>query len=220
MIIASSRWWPFAATGNDLSGVAGWMIALIDGLGPIGVGLIVLLETVFPPIPSEVVLPAAGYLAGIGELGFWATVAWATLGSVAGALLLYRAGATLGSARLAQIAGRLPLVSPHDVDRAWRAFDRWQQPVVFWGRLIPGVRSLVSIPAGAQQMPVARFVGLTASGSLIWNLVLMGAGWWLGDRFGATATVSRWLNIVLVGSAVAFVGWFVFRRLRTNRRAG
>jgi membrane protein DedA with SNARE-associated domain len=197
----------------ELSGVAGWMASLIDALGPIGVGLVIVAETLFPPIPSEAVLPAAGYLTGLGELGFWPTLAWATAGSVAGALGLYWAGAAVGTERLGRLAAWLPMMPSRDVERAWATFDRWQQPAVFWGRLIPGVRSLVSIPAGAQGMPLGRFTALTAAGSAIWNLVLMGAGWWLGDRYGATTTVSRWINLGLGAGAVGFVVWFVARRV-------
>jgi len=174
---------------------------------------------VFPPIPSEIVLPAAGYLAGLGQLNFWATVIWATVGSIVGALTLYWAGAVMGAARLGRIAAKLPLMSERDVTRAWGTFERWQQPAVFWGRLVPGVRSLVSIPAGAQRMPLPRFVTLTAVGSFIWNLTLVSAGWWLGDRYGDTATVSRWLNIGAAAAAVGFVGWFVTAKVRQRRSA-
>ena len=205
-----------AAATRELSGVAGWMTSLIDTFGPIGVGVVILAETVFPPIPSEAILPAAGYLAGLGQLGFWSTLVWATLGSVIGALALYWAGAAIGSERIGRIAARLPLMSSSDVDRAWSTFDRWQQPAVFWGRLIPGVRSLVSIPAGAQGMPLGRFTALTALGSLIWNVILMGAGWWLGDRYGATASVSHWINIGVLVGAVGFVAWFLLRKLRSR----
>ena len=204
-------------TGNELSGVADWMASLIDALGPVGVGLVILVETVFPPIPSEVVLPAAGYLAGLGQLGFWWTLVWATIGSLAGALLLYWAGAAIGADRIGAIAARLPLLSTQDIDRAWATFDRWRQPALFWGRLVPGVRSLVSIPAGAQRMPLPRFAALTVAGSAIWNLLLMGAGWWLGDRYGATAGVSRWINLGVLVGAVGFVAWFVVRKLRADR---
>ncbi len=203
-----------AASGSNLEGVAGWMASLIGALGPAGVGLIILLETVFPPIPSEAVLPAAGYLAAAGDLGFAATLVWATVGSVAGALALYWAGAALGEVRLGRIAERLPLMSAGDVERAWAVFDRWSQPAVFWGRLVPGVRSLVSIPAGAQRMPLGRFLALTAAGSALWNAALMTAGWWLGDRYGATASVSHWINIGLAVGAIGFVAWFTLRRLR------
>jgi membrane protein DedA with SNARE-associated domain len=111
-------------------------------------------------------------------------------------------------------------MSSGDVERAWITFDRWRQPAVFWGRLVPGVRSLVSIPAGAQRMPLVRFTLLTATGSLIWNLALMGAGWWLGDRYGATAGVSHWINVAVLVGATGFVGWFALRKVRSNRRSG
>lgn len=205
-------------SSEAITGIAGWMTDVIDALGPIGVGLIIVAETVFPPIPSEVVLPAAGYLAGLGQLGFWATVVCATVGSVVGALLLYAGGRWVGPVRLGRLAAWLPLMSAADVERAWIVFERWQQPVVFFGRLIPGVRSLVSIPAGAKQMPLVRFVVLTALGSAIWNIVLIGAGWWLGDRYGATSTVSHWMNTAVIAGAVLFVLWFVVSKLRARRR--
>ncbi len=208
-----------ATSGAQLDGVAGWMASLIDALGAAGVGLIIAIETIFPPIPSEAVLPAAGYLAGLGELGFWPTFVWATVGSVIGALCLYWAGAALGEERIGLIATRLPLLEPAGVARAWRVFGRWQQPAVFWGRLVPGVRSLVSIPAGAQRMPMARFVALTAAGSALWNGLLLSAGWWLGDRYGATATVSHWINLALLSGAAAFVAWFGVRAARRHGRS-
>lgn len=202
------------SASDSITGVAGWMTGLIDSLGSVGVGIIIVAETVFPPIPSEVVLPAAGYLAGLGQLGFWATLFFATLGSVVGALVLFGAGRWVGTDRLTRLAARVPLMSERDVERAWAAFERWDQKAIFWGRLVPGVRSLVSIPAGATQMPVGRFVGLTAAGSLIWNAALMGAGWFLGDRFGATSTVSHWMNVGVVAAAVGLVGWFLVSKLR------
>ena len=205
-------------SSDSITGVAGWMTDVIDALGPAGVGVIIIAETVFPPIPSEVVLPAAGYLAGLGELGFWATVVCATVGSVLGALLLYAGGRWVGAVRLGKLAAWLPLMSAADVERAWIVFERWQQPVVFFGRLVPGVRSLVSIPAGAKQMPLGRFVVLTALGSAIWNFALIGAGWWLGDRYGATSTVSHWMNVVVIAGAALFVAWFVVAKLRAKHR--
>lgn len=132
----------------QLTGVAGWMTSLIDALGSVGVGAVILLETVFPPIPSEVVLPAAGYLRGTGDLNFLATLAWATGGSVVDALVLYGLGAVVGVTRLQAWAERTPLMSANDVVKATRTFARWQRKAVFFGRLVPGVRSLVSIPAG------------------------------------------------------------------------
>lgn len=210
----------FAQTSasDSITGVAGWMTGLIDALGPVGVGVIIIAETVFPPIPSEVVLPAAGYLSGLGQLGYWATLLWATIGSVVGALVLYGAGRWIGAGRLGRLAARLPLMSERDVERAWASFELWDHQAVFWGRLIPGVRSLVSIPAGAKRMALGRFVALTAAGSLIWNAALLSAGWFLGDRFGATASVSRWMNLGVIVAAVGLVGWFLVSKLSSRSR--
>lgn len=202
------------SASDSITGVAGWMTGLIDSLGPLGVGVIIVAETVFPPIPSEVVLPAAGYLAGLGQLGFWATLVFATLGSVIGSLVLYGAGRWVGTERLTRVAAKVPLMSERDVERAWAAFERWDQKAIFWGRLVPGVRSLVSIPAGAKQMAIGPFVALTAGGSLIWNAALLGAGWFLGDRFGATASVSHWMNIAVLAAAAGLVGWFLVSKFR------
>lgn len=201
------------SASDSITGVAGWMTGLIDTLGPVGVGVITIAETVFPPIPSEVVLPGAGYLAGLGQIGFWSTLLFATIGSVVGALILYGAGRWVGAERLSRLAAKIPLMSERDVERAWAAFERWDQKAIFWGRLVPGVRSLVSIPAGAKQMGLGRFIGLTAAGSFVWNLALLSAGWFLGARFGATASVSRWMNLGVVAAAAGLVGWFLFAKL-------
>lgn len=129
-------------------------------LGAPGVGVAIFLESVFPPIPSEVVLPLAGFTASRGELNVWAAFIWATVGSVAGAFLLYWLGAAIGAQRLRQIADRMWLVEPADVDR----YGRWS---VFFGRLMPGVRSLISIPAGIDRMSPLSFGLLTLTGSAL-----------------------------------------------------
>lgn len=202
---------------DQLSGVAAWVATMIDTLGPVGVGVIILIETAFPPIPSEAVLPAAGYLAGIGEMNWWATLLWSTVGSVVGAWVLYAVGAFVGADRIGRFVAWLPLMTERDIERAWTAFDRWRTPLVFWGRMVPGVRSLVSIPAGAERMSLGRFTVLTAFGSTIWNASLLAAGWWLGDRYGATAAVSRGLNIAVIVGGGTFLVWLVVRRIRERR---
>ncbi len=188
---------------SELSGVAVWITDVIDRFGSVGVGAVILIENLFPPIPSEAVLPAAGYLAGLGRLGFISVLVWSTIGSVAGALLLYALGALVGPDRIARIVARLPLVSNAEVDRSWRTFDKGDRKAVLFGRLVPGVRSLISIPAGARRMPLPGFILLTTIGSFVWNLLLISAGYWLGDRWGETAAVSHWANISVEIIAVA-----------------
>ena len=160
-----------------------WVVAVMRAIGAPGVGVATLLETVFPPVPSEVVLPLAGFTASQGHYGFVAAVVWATVGSVAGALLLYWAGAAWGVDRLYALADRLPLVGHEDVERSITWFEQHGRTAVLVGRLVPGVRSLISIPAGVHRMPLAPFVGYTTLGSLAWNTALVGAGYELGAQW-------------------------------------
>ncbi len=211
---------PPAADGSPsgFTGLSGLVVDVVERLGSVGAGLMTLLETVFPPIPSEVILPLAGYLAGRGDLDFAAVLVAATVGSVLGALLLYAAGAKLGRARARALLGRLPLVDEEDVLRAESWFDRHGQTAVLLGRLVPGVRSLISLPAGAARMPLWRFTLLTTVGSLAWNTLLIGAGALLGRQWQVVEQYADVLNYLVIGVAALLVGVFVVRRLRRGSR--
>lgn len=206
---------------QGLTGLSGFVADLIAWLGPWGVGLLTLLETVFPPIPSEVVLPLSGFLAQQGRMGLAAVLAAATAGSVLGALLLYAAGARLGAERSARLLGRLPLVEESDVQRAEDWFDRHGRSAVFVGRLVPGVRSLISLPAGASRMPLPTFLLLTTAGSALWNALLVGAGAALGTQWQRVERYAGVVDKLLVAALVVVVAVAVVRRLRQrSARAG
>lgn len=202
------------------SGLIGLVLTAIDRLGEIGVGAMILLESLVPPIPSEVVLPAAGALIYFGELsGPW-TMFWATLGSLVGALILYGAGRAFGEERTRRLMLAVPLIDADDVDRADAWFARHGRKAVLIGRLIPGVRSLVSLPAGAAGMPLGSFVLLTTIGSAIWNAALILSGWLLGTQYHVIeAHIDAVNNLiyVLIGASLAV---FVMRRLNRRRRMG
>lgn len=163
--------------------VTDWAAGLMEALGAPGAGAAIALENLFPPVPSEVILPLAGFAAARGSLDLWEVLAWTTAGSVVGALLLYGLGAWLGRDRLRRIVDRMPLVSPSDLDVAETWFARHGHKAVLLGRLVPIVRSLISVPAGLQRMPMGRFVAFTTLGSAAWNAVLVGAGYLLGERW-------------------------------------
>jgi membrane protein DedA with SNARE-associated domain len=203
-------------------GLTGAVLTVVGHLGEVGIGALTLIETVFPPIPSEVVLPLGGYLAERGRLDLaWLLVA-ATVGSVLGALILYVAGARLGHERAARALGRLPLVDRSDVDRAVAWFERHGDWAVFLGRLVPGVRSLVSLPAGAARMGRTRFTVLTTLGSLIWNTLLVGAGYALGTQYRLVEQYSGVVDKVLLGVLVLALVVVITRRVRrrTTTSAG
>lgn len=197
-----------------------WVVAVMRAIGAPGVGVATLLETVFPPVPSEVVLPLAGFTASQGHYSFVAATAWATAGSVVGALILYWAGAAWGVGRLYALADRLPLVGHGDVERSIEWFDRHGRTAVFAGRFVPGVRSLISIPAGVQRMRLLPFLGYTTAGSLLWNAALIGAGYELGAQWhvveGYVGEASNAIYVVL-GIAVTVV---VVKRVRKRRAQG
>ena len=206
-------------SSSGFTGLSGIVIDVVERLGAVGAGLLTLVETVFPPIPSEVVLPLAGYLAGRGDLDFVAVLVAATVGYVLGALLLYAAGARLGSQRATALLCRLPLVEERDVVRAERWFEDHGRTAVLFGRLGPGVRSLVSLPAGARRMPLGSFTALTTLGSLTWNTLLVGAGALLGRQWEVVEQYADILNYAVTGVVVLLVAWFVVRRLRRRSHA-
>lgn len=188
----------------------GWLIdaviSLMDIIGPIGAGIAIALENLFPPLPSEAILPMAGIAAHDGAFGLWEAVAWTTLGSLVGALALYGLGAWLGLDRLRRIAHRLPLVDVSDVDRTVAWFRRHGGKAVFFGRFVPIFRSLISIPAGIARMPLWRFAALTTAGSLIWNTAFILCGWFLGSGWHIVEQyVDVVQNVVIVVVAVTAV---------------
>ncbi|MVA77584.1 DedA family protein [Auraticoccus sp. F435] len=199
--------------------VVEWVVHLMDLIGAPGVGVAILLENVFPPIPSELVLPLAGYTAQLGRFGVVEALVWATAGSVTGAWLLYGLGAAFGAERLARIAERVPLTEAGDVHRAVAWFDRHGGKAIFMGRLVPGVRSLISIPAGIDRMNPVTFTVYTLLGSALWNTLLIGAGYLLGTQWGVVESyigvISKVVYVLLV-LGVVFVVW---RLVRRHRRA-
>ena len=195
-----------------------WVVWLMETLGAPGAGLAVALESIFPPIPSELILPLAGFAASRGTLGLVPVLIWTTIGSVVGAIALYWIGRRTGLDRLRRAADRLPLTSGDDVLRTDDWFDRHGGKAVFFGRMIPLFRSLISVPAGVNRMGVPAFVAFTLAGSLLWNTALVLAGYLLGEQWHRVeASVGALQGVVLVLVVVA-VGWFVLRRLRRARQ--
>lgn len=201
----------------QLTGLLGWAERVITALGEWGVGLLVLLETVFPPLPSEVILPLAGFLTSQGDVSLPLVVATATAGAWLGALLLYGLGARLGLDRSIRVLARLPLVDREDFERASAWFDRHGRASIFFGRLIPGVRSMISLPAGAARMPLVTFSLFTLAGSGVWNALLIGAGAALGGSYATVAEYADLLNYLVYAALALLAGWLVVRRIRRGR---
>lgn len=186
--------------------------------GYLGVAGLMLLENVFPPIPSEVVMPLAGYLATRGTMTFAGVVLAGTVGSVLGALLWYWIGLRIGAARLKRLAarhGRWLTIAPEDVDAASAWFARHGPAAVFLGRMVPGVRTLISVPAGVARMPLAPFLLYTTAGSLLWSGGLAALGWWLGAQH---ERVQGWIEPVSWAVVAAILGAYLWRLARHGAR--
>lgn len=205
---------------SQLSGVAGWAVGLMEAVGAPGAALAIAAENLFPPIPSEVILPLAGLTASAGGFTLLEAILWTTTGSVVGALLLYLLGRSLGHQRLARIAAKMPLVRASDIDKttAWFAKHGWK--TVFFGRFLPIFRSLISIPAGIERMPLPLFLGLTAVGSAIWNTIFIMIGYTLGRNWQVIEPYMDWLQWIVIGAVVVAIAWWATRRMLLNRREG
>lgn len=189
---------------------------MIVALGYPGIVFVMFLENVFPPIPSEVVLPLVGFLAARGEFNFWWALAASVLGSVLGAIALYGFGAWAGDRVLQsfiQRRGKWFGLSEEKYERAMIVFGDHRRAAVFVGRLMPMIRSLISIPAGIKRMPFALFLLLTTLGTTLWNLLLGGAGWWLGSRWQLVLEWTRqyetgiWLALAVLVLIVFLTHW-------------
>ncbi len=211
-----------------LGDLANWVQDVINQFGYFGVALLVVIENIFPPIPSEIVLPFAGFVAQQGSAGVAQSdtsvigmMIAATIGSVVGALILYVISSAIGPERLrafVQRFGRWFGVKQTDLLRAEAWFDRRSFVAVLVGRCVPLIRSIVSIPAGFRRMKLTSFILLTAVGSAVWNIALIGAGALLGDqweRVGEYVGVFQWL---VIGAILVLLVRFVYSKLQNRRR--
>ncbi|MET8150413.1 DedA family protein [Actinoplanes sp. NPDC049668] len=213
--------YPLAAetSPSQLGGLTGWVASVIESLGAVGVGLLVALENLIPPIPSEVVLSMAGYLASQGRINVVLVTIAATAGSVLGALALYWLGYAIGEERLKRWLDRIPLVDADDLNTADRWFERHEKGAVLFGRMAPVIRSLVSIPAGANHMNLGTFTLLTAIGSGIWNCLFIGGGYALGTRWQQLEEYSRYFDYAIIALIALMIGAWAFKKARKRRRA-
>ncbi len=204
---------------EDLDGLVGIAARIINMLGEFGVALLTLIETVFPPIPSEVILPLAGFLANRGDMNIWLVLVTATLGGYLGGVLLYWLGRSLGEERSIRLLSKLPLVDREDFEKAAGWFHRHGRGAVFFGRLIPGVRSLISLPAGAARMHFWSFTVFTLAGTLLWNGLLVGGGFALGTQYELVDRYAGVLDYVVYAAIAGVLIWLVVRAILRRRRA-
>lgn len=199
--------------------IAQWVISTMSSLGYVGIALLMFLENLFPPIPSELIMPFAGFTIAKGNMEFVPAVVAGVLGTVLGAFPWYYLGKLVSEERLEHLAdkyGKWITVSSKDIKKANEWFNRHGVKAVFFGRLVPGVRTLISLPAGINNMSLGIFLIYSTIGTTLWVVFLTSAGYFLGDNY---EKVDEWLGpvskIVLLSLIILFVIWIVRKR---NRR--
>jgi membrane protein DedA with SNARE-associated domain len=211
-----------ALVGDFLQWLATFATDVIEMFGYPGVALLIFMENIFPPIPSEAILPLAGFLAGQGRMWLPAVIIAGTLGAVAGALVLYSVGAWFGDRRIRWLVvryGKWLALTEADLDTANGWFDRHGGKAVLLCRLVPIVRSIISIPAGLRRMSLPVFILYTAIGSGLWNSVLVVAGWWLGENWEQVGGYVDYLEYPVIIAAVLAVAWYIWKRVLTRPKS-
>lgn len=206
---------------EDVDGLAGFMVDLMDRLGLFGAAIAVGLDNLFPPIPSEIVLPMAGFAASMGTFSLAGALFATTAGSVSGACLLYWLGRMFGRERTAWVFVHTPLLKLSDLEMTERWFAKHGTKAVFFGRMVPIFRSLISLPAGVERMRFWLFFVLTTIGSLIWNSIFVVAGYSLGEQWHRIEPYADWFQRLVILAVLVVVCWFVVVRVREiyrNRR--
>jgi membrane protein DedA with SNARE-associated domain len=210
----------FVMDGSSVptTGLTGLVADIMGNLGLFGAGLVLAVETFFPFLPSEVALPLAGFTASIpGNFGLIPVIIATTIGSLAGALALYAFSSAFGRDRTRTVLLWAPLVTAHDIDKGEAWFARNDARAVFFGRFVPGIRALISVPAGVEGMGLLRFSAYTAAGSLIWNIIWISAGYQLGENWAKVEKYSHVLTYAIVLLIVGAVAWFVWTHLKARR---
>jgi membrane protein DedA with SNARE-associated domain len=195
-----------------------WIIRLIDAVGPLGIFFLMLLETVFPPIPSEVIMPLAGMRAAEGEFGLLAVIVAGTLGAMVGNVFWYLAARAIGLGRFRMLIkrhGRWLTLDWGDVRRVQRLFGRFGSWLVFLGRMLPTVRTVISIPAGLVHMRFVKFLIWSTVGTAGWSALLAVAGFILGRNFERVDEVAGPVSTMII---VGIVLLYVWRQATWNRR--
>jgi membrane protein DedA with SNARE-associated domain len=195
-----------------LTTVSSFIVNIISSLGYGGIGILMTLESACIPIPSEIIMPFSGYLVFSGTFSLWPVIFWGTVGNLIGSLIAYFIG-FYGGRPLIEKYGKYILVSQHDLERAQSWFEKYGSPSILLSRMLPVVRTFISLPAGIARMPLWRFSLYTLAGSFPWVFVLTYVGILTGENWSEIEIYFRkfdWLIIILV---IGLIGWWIWKKL-------
>lgn len=192
-----------------------WIIQIIESLGYFGIAFLMFLDNVFPPIPSEVIMPSAGYTASRGQLQIIGVIIAGSIGSILAAAVLYAIGRKIPKKALFRWVdryGRYLFIHSKDLEKALNWFERYGHRIVFWGRMIPAVRSLISIPAGMSQMPFSKFMLYSSLGTIIWTTFLACIGFYFGENQEVMFTIMHRVGYIILAITLCFCAWWLYRK--------
>ena len=197
-----------------------WINNLMSGLGYWGIGLLMFLENLFPPIPSELIMPLAGFTVAQSQMNFGLAVMAGTIGTMAGTYAWYYLGRLVNYQRLeiwTNQYGRWLGISSQDIDRVNNWFNKHGRKAVFFGRMVPGIRTLISLPAGINNMPFATFTVYSTAGTLLWTLALTSAGFLLGENYSLIEKYLAPISKLLLFGLVGWISYWLFKNRRSNK---
>jgi len=198
-----------------LGTISSWIISVISHLGYGGVGLLMLIQSANIPIPSEVIMPFAGFLVGTGQFNIWLVTFYGVLGSLIGSLFSYYIGAN-GGRPFVEKYGKYLLISHHDLDISDKWFSKYGEWAVFFGRFLPIVRTFISFPAGIAKMDIKKFILYSFFGSIPWTLGLAYLGAKLGENWDNIKNYTHGLDNVILALIVIGIIWWVWRHLKNR----
>jgi len=198
-----------------VSNISNWALGVIGTTGYSGIFVLSALESVAIPIPSEVVVPFSGFLASSGVLNIWAVILVATLANLMGSIVLFWIGKS-GGRWILDRYGKYVFIRKQDMDRGDKWFAKYGSKAVFWSRMLPVVRTFISLPAGVSKMNFSRFCSLTFLGSLPWNAGLAFVGYKTGENWDVLHDYFRSANVVIGALIIVLIGWYVWRHLKNR----
>lgn len=193
-----------------------WVIQIIERLGYLGIAFLMFLDNVFPPIPSEIIMPSAGYTASRGQLQIIGVIVAGSLGSILAAAILYALGRKISHAALFRWTdryGKYLFIQTKDLQIALEWFEKYGHRIVFFGRMIPAVRSLISIPAGMSRMPFWKFMLYSSLGTVIWTTFLAGVGFYFGENQEFMLSIMHRVGYVILILTIAFFSLWFFKKI-------
>ena len=199
-----------------------WITSIMEQLGYFGIALLMFLDNIFPPIPSEIIMPSAGYTASQGQLLLVGVVIAGCIGSLIAAALLYWVGYTFNHERIFRFVdryGKFLFLKSVDVKKSLDWFEQYGHRIVFFGRMIPAVRSLISIPAGMSHMPFWNFMFYSSLGTIIWTTFLASVGFYFGENQILMQQIFSQASYIILSLLAIFLLWLAYRRYRHKRKS-